>query len=512
VDKSALLAVLAVALLPLAAAAQEPEQREEFGRQIYRRGVSPSGSAITAVFGNGGPEVPASAVPCAGCHGRDGRGRPEGGITPADIRWSMLRREIADGGSGVRQRPPYSERLLSRAFTMGFDAGGTALSSVMPRYRLSVRDARDLVTYLQSLGVRPDPGVLADSVRVGVLLPPASSAPAGFGDAIRLALAAYLDEIAQREKIFGRSIDPRFLVLPADAARHGDAIRSFLKGEDIFCLVSCFLAGLEETSIPVLRELEIPVVGATARSPATDAGDDIFYLDGGIASQAGSLAAFALETYAVRKPKTIAIYSPGGPEERVADAVVKQLRDGGWPDARALPADESAIANLREAKPGIVLLLARNVPLRDLATAWGAPRTQPVFLVPGIFLTPDALSSAQAGAQVFAAYPTLPADYAAQALDEYRNLARRNHLTPRYPQAQLTALCGAKILVEALRRAGHDLSREKLVATREALRDFETGLSQPISFGPNRRIGSGSAHIVTPDRASREWELVLGQP
>jgi len=42
------------------------------GRQIYLEGTSPSGGEIVAVMSDAGVEVPASAVPCAGCHGRVG--------------------------------------------------------------------------------------------------------------------------------------------------------------------------------------------------------------------------------------------------------------------------------------------------------------------------------------------------------------------------------------------------------------------------------------------------------
>jgi hypothetical protein len=67
----------------------------------------------------------------------------------------------------------------------------------------------------------------------------------------------------------------------------------------------------------------------------------------------------------------------------------------------------------------------------------------------------------------------------------------------------ISALVSAKLLTEALQRAGHDLTRGKLIAAMESLHEFSTGLTPPLTFGPGRRIGSIGTHIVTLDLASK---------
>jgi len=57
------------------------------GKQIYMEGVSPSGQEMEAILGEGSTRVPASLMPCASCHGSDGKGRPEGGVAPSEITW-----------------------------------------------------------------------------------------------------------------------------------------------------------------------------------------------------------------------------------------------------------------------------------------------------------------------------------------------------------------------------------------------------------------------------------------
>jgi mono/diheme cytochrome c family protein len=157
--RGALLAV-AVALLLHAS----PQQ--ERGKAIYLRGQSPSNRPITAILGSDPEAVPAAIVPCVSCHGEDGRGKPEGGVVPADITPESLARATTLGG---RTRPPYTGPLLKRAITMGFDSGRHELNAAMPRYRMSIEDADDLIAYLALVGHESQPGVTDDALRIRIV-------------------------------------------------------------------------------------------------------------------------------------------------------------------------------------------------------------------------------------------------------------------------------------------------------------------------------------------------------
>jgi hypothetical protein len=66
------------------------------------------------------------------------------------------------------------------------------------------------------------------------------------------------------------------------------------------------------------------------------------------------------------------------------------------------------------------------------------------------------------------------------------------------------------LLVEGLRRAGRELSRVALVDALEALYGYETGVTPPLSYGPNRRIGARGAHVVAVDLIKKSYEPVGG--
>jgi hypothetical protein len=60
------------------------------------------------------------------------------------------------------------------------------------------------------------------------------------------------------------------------------------------------------------------------------------------------------------------------------------------------------------------------------------------------------------------------------------------------------------ILVEGLRRAGKDLTREKLLAALETIKDFtEDGLAPPgVTFGPDRHHGLNAVRLMRAGKAT----------
>ncbi|HEX7831816.1 MAG TPA: c-type cytochrome [Thermoanaerobaculia bacterium] len=61
---------------------------------------------------------------------------------------------------------------------------------------------------------------------------------------------------------------------------------------------------------------------------------------------------------------------------------------------------------------------------------------------------------------------------------------------------ELAALAAASVLVDALQRAGRDVTRTSLLRAINTTRDFRTGYSPPMTFAPNRGIGSTGMWIV----------------
>src|SRR5271166_579960 len=96
--------------------AQNPSAAVSRGKQIYLYGTGCNGVAIEALAGEGSVIVPAAVLRCVNCHGPDGRGKPEGGVYPSNIRWTELSKPYAIAAGSGRERPPYNESLVIRDY------------------------------------------------------------------------------------------------------------------------------------------------------------------------------------------------------------------------------------------------------------------------------------------------------------------------------------------------------------------------------------------------------------
>src|SRR5262249_23294167 len=157
-------------------------------------------------------------------------GKPEGGISPSNVTWEALTKPYGVAHADGRTHPPYTERLLIRAITMGADPAGNELNRAMPRFTLSRVDADNLVAYIKLLGNVAVPGVSTDTVRLGVVL------SADAGNSVRQVLLDYHTRLNGGGGIFGRRVELAFTTLPPERAKHAEALRAFLRSESVFAL------------------------------------------------------------------------------------------------------------------------------------------------------------------------------------------------------------------------------------------------------------------------------------
>jgi hypothetical protein len=133
--------------------------------------------------------------------------------------------------------------------------------------------------------------------------------------------------------------------------------------------------------------------------------------------------------------------------------------------------------------------------LSTLPTAIGSNRNA-VILIPGsLFDTPENTLTIT-NAQLFLAHgPTTPTETGSDSSPLTRFTWDR-------------ANASSAILAEAMKAAGRGLSRTRLVAALEDLRDVQTNLAATTTFSLIRHVGSSGIRIVAFDRSSHKWVLV----
>jgi ABC-type branched-subunit amino acid transport system substrate-binding protein len=507
------LVVLICVASTVATAQDSLAQKQSRGRQIYVQGTSRSGKQILAYVGDASFEAPASTLPCAGCHGLDGRGKPEGGVNPSNVTWEFLTKPYGVKNESGRQHPPYTERGLELAITRGLDPGGNKLLQAMPRYVMSRDDLNDLVTYLQLLGKERDPGVTDNKIVIGTLVE-TSGLLADWGKTITAVTNAAFDEVNSQGGVYGRRLELHVIECSSETrAAARVQLESMLKEQQVFAMANAMIAGTEKEVVPILSQNETPLIGPFSLYPQTGfpLNRQVFYLLSGLDDQAKSLAKFIVEKPEFKKANIAMIAPRIAVFTNVIDAV-KAKKDATviqYESGRFDVAD--AIKQSRQAGADVVFLMGSG----DDALAFMREAEKlnwfPAVLVPGgaagasVFAAPIGFDR-----KVFFSFATTPDDHTAEGLNEFRAFRAKYKLPSALITAQISAYVGAKILIEGLKRVGKDVSREKLIQVLEELHQYPTGLTQPITYGPNRRIGATGAYVFTLDLKEKQFVPVSG--
>jgi ABC-type branched-subunit amino acid transport system substrate-binding protein len=512
-------AALSAALAPChRALADAPAQssltpQEKRGKQIYMQGTSASGKEILAYLGDASIEVPASAMACANCHSIDGRGKPEGGVVPSNITWDALTKPYGITHPSGRKHPPYTERALELAITRGLDPAGNKLFNVMPRYQMSVEDLADLVAYLKRLGKDLDPGVTEDTITIGTILPSRGDL-AGVAQAIKAATTACFAEVNSQGGIYNRKVELKFVETGDSPQTTSDNVRRFIQSEHVFAMTGAFIAGADRELAALVGSMEVPLVGPFTLYPQVEhpLNRHVFYLLSGMKEQARALVNFASRQPSGQKAG-VAIVSP---EDEMSAAVTEAIKDQCRKSGCDAPQiynyqrasfDAAALAGkLSQTGRSVVFFLGTSEEALALMKEADKLRWSPQIYLPGSVAGSGVLDAPQSfSRKIFLSFPTSPADQTTEGVGEFHALATKYGLPAHHLAVQLSAFAAAKILVEGLKRAGKDVSREKLIGTLEGLNGYGTGVTPLVTYGPNRRIGALGAYVVTIDLEKKEF-------
>jgi ABC-type branched-subunit amino acid transport system substrate-binding protein len=500
-------------VVPVGAAAAGLSPAEARGKQIYRHGTSEAGREITAYIGAASIPIPASATPCAACHGDDGRGLPEGGVVPSDITWSRLSKPYgATSPGGRRRHPAYDAATLQRAVLAGVDPGDNRLDPSMPRYTMAAEDLDDLVAYIQRLEADLDPGIGHDRLVVGTVMPRAGPMAAA-GEAMTRVLSAYFGDLNGEGGIFNRRLE----LLVAHADTPGQALeraRQLIDETEVYALLGPMSAGIDRELAELAEERRVPLIAPfTAEAPAdTGLRRYTFYLLPGPEIQGRALVEFATGRIPITEIRAAILFWDDDDGLRLAKAMRDYALEKGWPNvsmqayARGALETESVAAELQGRGVQAVFFLGDGAEFQAFAGAAARAAWAPYLFVRGPTVGRAVLDApASFGGLVFVAYPAAPQDRTREAVQAFQAFQGRHQLPREHGSAQVSAYIAAGVFVDALKEAGRALSREKLVSALEGFYRHATGLTPPLTYGPNRRVGAQGAYVVSVDLKNRRF-------
>ena len=497
---AAALALCAPAVLDCLAA-QPLTAEEQAGQRIYVDAITPSGEPLRGLVGAGQMPLSGAALACGNCHGADGKGRAEGSVLPLDTNWEYLTTPYGHAHP-ARRHGAFTAGSFGVTVNEGLDPAGNRLDWTMPRYALSRSERDALVAYLKRLSAQTDPGVAERSLRIGTVLP--SGGPlAPSAAAMRAALLAYFEKVNRTGGIHQRRLELR-------VAKDFDAAKKEFSAEPVFALVSPFVSEEEAAFGALIDQTKLPAVGPyTANPQRVERRSGLaFHVLPGLADQAAVLVDFAARAAKTSGWRAAIVGSGASPFHEAAEAASRRceklgcgkiVRIGSY--AGPLNA-AAAVERLKAEKREQIFFFGSEEEFAGLLDEAGAALDaawRPRVYAPGSLARAALSAREHFDGEVFLVYPASPAEQAgAEALRELRSEFK---LDARHEAAQRAALAAATVLIEGLRRAGRDLSRERLVRALESLNNFDPGgFAPPVSYGPDRRVGALGGYVVALDR------------
>lgn len=463
-----------------AAAAPQLTPQQQRGEHLYLTGESAAKRPVTALLGADDVEVPASVVPCASCHGRDGRGRPEGGIRPSNVQWDALSHPSATEDRG---RAAYTRSLLRRAVTMGIDSSSKRLQNTMPRYRMAIEDMEDLLAWLEQLGTAREQGVTDDAVRIGAVLPARTDEQR----AVRKTLEAYFERINRDGGIFGRRIHVRFTVSAGTPEQRAASLQAFIERDQPFAIGAAWLTGADVAMSAIAERARVPTIAAFS-TQAQSEDRYVFHLLAGVHEQGLALVAAAKPDRSAR----IALIADE------TDAAASRIQG----DLAAAGYTRVELAQTMGAQTEVVLFLGAPSRLGWILEQAAAAPSPPRVLIPAAHSSGDLTAAPLAlDGRIFVALPSTPDDVSEEGTAELRAL----DVPAAHATACRLALAAARLTIEALRLSGRDLDRDAFVSTLETFYRAATALTPPVTWAPNRHTGTREVRVVAVDLREKRW-------
>jgi ABC-type branched-subunit amino acid transport system substrate-binding protein len=491
-------------------AALSPQEKR--GKQIYLKGEGGTGGEIVAGLGSGDLDLPATSFTCINCHGLRGEGTREGGLQPPPITWAALTRAHTSALTR-RERGPYTEATLARAISDSLDPSGARLHPGMPRYRMAAAQMADLIAYLKRLGTEADtdPGITEETIKIGAALPLTGPLSA-IGEDVKATLLASFAQINAQGGIYNRRFELVVEDSRGDAAQTLEATRRLIEQDNVFALVGSFEPGDSAAINEFIKRSEVPLVGPVTLSPrlAVPPNAYVFYLLPTFSDQARALVDF-IHTKAGAKPVRLAVVYADNDFDRDAVAglqtqaklygieiVAEQAYAAGSFDAA------KTVALLSQKKAEHVFFFGGADDINACAREMERVKlnasllSSVVMIGRGAFTLPPSVA-----AQTFLSYPSaLPNqdDFA-----EFIGVMQKAGAKLRSPAFQSVAFAATKVFFEAAKLSSRQLDRATLISSLEQIQDLRTGVVPPLTFGPNRRVGSVGSYIVGIDLANKQY-------
>ncbi len=364
---------------------------------------------------------------------------------------------------------------------------------------LLLASCRDQTRPQQS--ARETPGVTDDTVTVGSSL--ALSGHASYlGRQTLYGALAYIQAVNDAGGVVGRKIKVIALDDGYDPPRCVANTQKLIVEDQVFCLFSYVGTPTTLKIIPLLEEANVPLVGSFTGADALRVPfrRPIINIRASYYQETAAAARHIVEDLGLTRVAIFYQYDAygfdglKGTEMALKSYNLTPVSRGSY--IRGTMDVEEGVGRILEAKPEAMVMIGTYGPCAKAIKLARSRGYRGLFYAVSFVGADEIARILGPGEQApfimsqVVPPPDLPESRALlSGVVEYADLLARYFPDERPNAVGLDGFVNARVLVEGLRRAGRDLTRERFLDAVESMQNFSLGIASPVSFGKTRHQG-----------------------
>ena len=352
------------------------------------------------------------------------------------------------------------------------------------------------------------PGVTAKSILLGQSA--AFSGPAAqLGIQMNIGTKAYLDHINAQGGVYGRKIALKTRDDRYEANLCADATTKLIEEDKVFALISYVGTPTTAAAMPIITKARVPLVGpfTGAELLRTPVNRYIFNVRASYYDETEKI----VDLLVSNGNTNIAVFYQDdnyglaglkGVEIAMAKRNLK-ISALGKVERNTIKV-EDAVKSINAARPGGVVMISAYTSVaefvRQMKKAGSITQFYNVSFV-GSKALADALKDEGYGITISQVVPFPWSSSGVRVVKEYQEIMTKAGNTD-FNFSSLEGLIVAKVMVEGLKRAGKDLTRERLIAALESMNNVDLG-EFVVSFSPTNHSGSKYVNMTMIGRGGR---------
>lgn len=364
-----------------------------------------------------------------------------------------------------------------------------------------------VLTCLFAVGSVQSQGVTKTTILIGQS-GPLSGSNKEFGTDIRDGVLAYFTKVNGAGGVNGRKLELLTLDDANDAKRAGENGRTLIEEKGVLALFGYASATLSLPALPYVDKHKVPFVGPfTGADVMRQFRPNVFNIRASYADELEKIVDFYTTT-GIKKFSIIHYDDAIGKENLGAVEVALAKRDLKPVSIGALKRNQTdlgnAVSDVIKASPDVVIattLYATTAAFIKQAKSAGSSAQFASTSFVGASALADALGPEGTGVVVSQVVPPYSAASIA-IVKEYQAAIEKQLGKKDYSFTSLEAYVGAKMLVEAIRRAGKNPTRESLLKALNGIQNFDLG-GFVVDFSPTNHNGSRFVELTAISRRGR---------